>query len=70
MRSSLRLDQIEKRMRVMGKYHRITGPIVYDTENPDRFFVDGVEMTKAEVDKLIEEDESEGMNIYVPREKD
>lgn len=70
MRASLRLDQIEKRMRVTGRHRRITGPIVYDTENPNLFFVDGVEMTKAEVDKLIEEDEREGMHIYVPREED
>lgn len=70
MRVALRLDQIEKRMNVMSKYGGIHTPVIYDPKNPDLFFVNGVEMTKAELDKLREEDNRDGMVIFMPKRLD
>lgn len=70
MRVASRLEQIEKRMRVEGESPLHKSPVIFDPDNPDFFIVNGVEMTKAELDKLREEDHKDGMVILVPREED
>lgn len=70
MRAPLRLDKIEARMKVMGKYGGIHSPVIYDPKNPNIFFVNGVGMTKADVDMLIKEDERQGIIIFAPMRLD
>ena len=67
MRVASRLDSIENRLRVTGKNRGIHTPVIYDPENPDLFFVNGIEMTKSELDELRKNDDSQGVVIFIPK---